>query len=136
MGSDVRVLVRDHDPATDRFHYAMTLQRAAEDDEHRHDERRRPERQHRCADGRADAVGGIVGADVPAHIEGGGQQANEQDEFHVQFRGWQAGRGMPIRSVRGNLASPAGFEPATPRLGIWCSIRLSYGDVVAILANP
>lgn len=24
--------------------------------------------------------------------------------------------------------SPAGFEPTAPRLGIWCSIRLSYGD--------
>ena len=28
-----------------------------------------------------------------------------------------------------HLVSPAGFEPATPRLGIWCSILLSYGDV-------
>ena len=26
------------------------------------------------------------------------------------------------------LASPVGFEPATSRLGIWCSILLSYGD--------
>lgn len=26
------------------------------------------------------------------------------------------------------LASPAGFEPAAPRLGIWCSILLSYGE--------
>jgi hypothetical protein len=25
--------------------------------------------------------------------------------------------------------TPAGFEPATPRLGIWCSIQLSYGAV-------
>lgn len=25
------------------------------------------------------------------------------------------------------LVRPAGFEPTTPRLGIWCSIRLSYG---------
>jgi hypothetical protein len=25
------------------------------------------------------------------------------------------------------LARPTGFEPVTPRLGIWCSIRLSYG---------
>ena len=25
------------------------------------------------------------------------------------------------------VARPAGLEPATPRLGIWCSIRLSYG---------
>ncbi len=27
------------------------------------------------------------------------------------------------------LASPTGFEPVTPRLGIWCSILLSYEDV-------
>jgi hypothetical protein len=27
------------------------------------------------------------------------------------------------------VASSAGFEPTTPRLGIWCSIRLSYEDV-------
>src|SRR3954468_6064512 len=26
------------------------------------------------------------------------------------------------------LVSPAGFEPTAPRLGIWCSIQLSYGD--------
>ena len=25
------------------------------------------------------------------------------------------------------LVRPAGFEPAAPKLGIWCSIRLSYG---------
>ena len=27
------------------------------------------------------------------------------------------------------LASPTGFEPVTPRLGIWCSILLSYEDI-------
>lgn len=26
------------------------------------------------------------------------------------------------------MAFPAGFEPTAPRLGIWCSIRLSYGN--------
>ncbi len=26
------------------------------------------------------------------------------------------------------LVFPAGFEPTAPRLGIWCSIRLSYGN--------
>ena len=29
------------------------------------------------------------------------------------------------------LATPTGFEPVTPRLGIWCSIHLSYGAVFA-----
>ncbi len=33
------------------------------------------------------------------------------------------------------LAIPAGFEPATPRLGIWCSIQLSYGTVVVFGAR-
>jgi len=28
-----------------------------------------------------------------------------------------------------DLASPAGFEPTAPGLGILCSILLSYGDV-------
>jgi hypothetical protein len=28
---------------------------------------------------------------------------------------------------KSGMARPAGFEPATPRLGIWCSILLSYG---------
>ena len=27
----------------------------------------------------------------------------------------------------GKLAHPTGFEPVAPRLGIWCSILLSYG---------
>ena len=31
-----------------------------------------------------------------------------------------------------NLVIPAGFEPATPRLGIWCSILLSYGTTGAL----
>ena len=31
--------------------------------------------------------------------------------------------------------SPAGFEPTAPRLGIWCSIRLSYGDATCGLAQ-
>ena len=29
------------------------------------------------------------------------------------------------------LATPAGFEPATPSLEGWCSIRLSYGVLTA-----
>src|SRR5439155_14027933 len=33
------------------------------------------------------------------------------------------------------MASPAGLEPATPGLGIQCSIRLSYGDFSASLAQ-
>jgi hypothetical protein len=32
----------------------------------------------------------------------------------------------PLRNLK--LASPAGFEPTTPGLGILCSILLSYGD--------
>jgi hypothetical protein len=35
-----------------------------------------------------------------------------------------------------SLASPIGFEPTAPGLGILCSILLSYGDTVAILHNP
>src|SRR5271165_7249831 len=31
-------------------------------------------------------------------------------------------------SVLSRMASPAGFEPTAPGLGILCSIRLSYGD--------
>lgn len=27
------------------------------------------------------------------------------------------------------MAIPAGFEPAAPRLGIWCSILLSYETI-------
>jgi hypothetical protein len=35
------------------------------------------------------------------------------------------------------LASPARFERTAPRLGIWCSIRLSYGDTLPTLYhNP
>ena len=30
------------------------------------------------------------------------------------------------KSLKG-MVRPAGFEPTTPRLGIWCSILLSYG---------
>ena len=32
-----------------------------------------------------------------------------------------------IPGLLSKLATPAQFERATPRLGIWCSIRLSYG---------
>jgi hypothetical protein len=31
------------------------------------------------------------------------------------------------------MATPAGFEPATPRLGIWCSIQLSYGASACVV---
>ena len=31
------------------------------------------------------------------------------------------------RMDRIKMARPRGFEPLAPRLGIWCSIRLSYG---------
>lgn len=30
------------------------------------------------------------------------------------------------------MASPAGFEPTAPELGILCSILLSYGDVTDV----
>jgi hypothetical protein len=33
------------------------------------------------------------------------------------------------------VASPAGFEPTTPGLGILCSILLSYGDLPAFIAS-
>ncbi len=33
------------------------------------------------------------------------------------------------------LVTPARFERATPRLGIWCSILLSYGAIAATLAR-
>jgi hypothetical protein len=31
-------------------------------------------------------------------------------------------------SLNRALVFPAGFEPTAPRLGIWCSIQLSYGN--------
>ncbi len=34
------------------------------------------------------------------------------------------------------MVIPARFERATPRLGIWCSIQLSYGTTVSDLAEP
>ena len=46
----------------------------------------------------------------------------------ARFRGVLAG---DIATV---LASPAGFEPTAPGLGILCSILLSYGDLGH--ANP
>ena len=45
-------------------------------------------------------------------------------------------RGGPARTrarssqFHSGVASPAGFEPTAPGLGILCSIRLSYGDIV------
>src|SRR3546814_1449069 len=40
------------------------------------------------------------------------------------------------RGRTGNrMVSPTGFEPVTPRLGIWCSILLSYEDVPAYVAQ-
>ncbi len=32
------------------------------------------------------------------------------------------------------MVRPTGFEPVTPRLGIWCSILLSYGRLARNLA--
>ena len=39
------------------------------------------------------------------------------------------------RSALRSLASPAGFEPTAPGLGILCSILLSYGDFVCIFSH-
>ena len=33
------------------------------------------------------------------------------------------------------MVRPAGFEPATPRLGIWCSIQLSYERMLRLIAR-
>jgi hypothetical protein len=41
--------------------------------------------------------------------------------------GFSAGANLDMLLIL--LASPTGFEPVTPRLGIWCSILLSYGDM-------
>lgn len=38
------------------------------------------------------------------------------------------GKAAPRLARQEVLASPTGLEPVAPRLGIWCSIRLSYGD--------
>ena len=35
---------------------------------------------------------------------------------------------IPVGLGVGRMASPAGFEPTAPELGILCSIHLSYGD--------
>src|SRR5262245_32890328 len=52
-----------------------------------------------------------------------------------KFGGWRAIKrdsmspngGATTYSLNGKMATPTGFEPVTPRLGIWCSILLSYG---------
>ena len=36
-------------------------------------------------------------------------------------------------SILESMVIPSGFEPLAPRLGIWCSIQLSYGTIT--LAN-
>jgi hypothetical protein len=40
-------------------------------------------------------------------------------------------RSYPVCSA---VASPAGFEPTAPGLGILCSIRLSYGDLLLYIS--
>ncbi len=37
--------------------------------------------------------------------------------------------------LREGMVIPGGFEPPAPRLGIWCSIRLSYGTTGTRLAQ-
>ena len=34
------------------------------------------------------------------------------------------------------MVRPTGFEPMAPRLGIWCSILLSYGRPACFLSGP
>lgn len=49
------------------------------------------------------------------------------------------GKAAPRLARQEELASPTGLEPVAPRLGIWCSIRLSYGDdrmMLAASAHP
>jgi hypothetical protein len=50
---------------------------------------------------------------------------------------WSGHSKMPsgVASLVGEEMSPAGFEPTAPRLGIWCSILLSYGDIRRFIAH-
>ena len=40
--------------------------------------------------------------------------------------------GSVINIFREKLVPPARLERTTPRLGIWCSIHLSYGGTIAL----
>jgi hypothetical protein len=58
-----------------------------------------------------------------AHSVKAGDKENHQHQQADGNHDVVLHRAFPLHRV----ATPTGFEPVAPRLGIWCSILLSYG---------
>jgi hypothetical protein len=66
------------------MHDLASLQQRSQNDKYRHQNRRPPEGQQTAAHCRADTVGSIVGAYIPADI-GTGSKQNEEYQFDGEF---------------------------------------------------
>ena len=72
----------DYDALADGLHDVMSLQGAAEDYEYGHQQRGRAIGNDLRSNCGADAIGRIIGTDIPAHIESCNQQGNDEEDVH------------------------------------------------------
>ena len=72
----------DYDALADGLHHVMSLQGAAENNESGHHQRGLAIGDDPGPNGRADAIGRVIGADIPAHVESRNEQDCGEEDVH------------------------------------------------------